>query len=159
MNFSHERWDPNTQLSIEASINLNLLLRLNRSVSLISSRLTSFFWPCPWPVEVSGPGVKLKSQQWQDQVLNLLNHQGTPRLIFMVESLLQCIWNWLTDFAIFHKHLPSLKYKADNFLSKRTFYSGWKCKPPLLFKLSHQAWSLLCLKSCLEVPGSSLPPL
>ena len=48
----------------------------------LRSRKTQFFWPFPQPEEVLGLGIKLapQQQQWQHQILNLLNHQGTPGL-------------------------------------------------------------------------------
>ena len=41
-----------------------------------------FFGPCPPYVEVPGPGFEL--QHWQCQILNLLSHQGTSRVIIFV---------------------------------------------------------------------------
>lgn len=106
MSLPHERWHPNTQFSIQALINLNLLLRLKERVSLIS-----------------------------------------PRLILWLKVSFSAYKIWLADFAISQKHLPSLNHKTDDSLSKGKFYYGWKCETPLLFMLSHQAWSLLCLKA------------
>ena len=47
-----------------------------------------YFWPCLWHVKVPWPGVKPVPQQWpeplpwQCQILNLVSHQGTPRMWF-----------------------------------------------------------------------------
>lgn len=46
-----------------------------------------FFWPRPWHAEVPGPRMKPKPRQWaepkqwQCQILNLLDHQGTPYVL------------------------------------------------------------------------------
>ena len=37
------------------------------------------FWPSPQHVEVPGPEIKPKLQQWQHWILNPLSHQGTPK--------------------------------------------------------------------------------
>ena len=55
-------------------------------------------WPCPRHAEVPGPGIKptpqqwLEPQQWQCQIPNPLNHQGTPcfkfvLIIMLIENL------------------------------------------------------------------------
>ena len=50
-----------------------------------------FFWPHLWHVELPGPGIKptpkqqSKPQQWHHQILNLLNHQGTPRIFIILK--------------------------------------------------------------------------
>ena len=47
-------------------------------------RFATFFWPGLWNAEFPGPGIELlpqqqpELQQWLHQILNLLNHLGTP---------------------------------------------------------------------------------
>ena len=36
------------------------------------------FWPCPWHVEVPGPGIEPTPREWQWQILNPQSHTGTP---------------------------------------------------------------------------------
>ena len=40
------------------------------------------FWPCLWHAKVPRPGIKPEPQQRKCQILNLLNHQGTPVEVF-----------------------------------------------------------------------------
>lgn len=41
------------------------------------------FWPCLWHAEVPGPGMEPEPQQWKHQVLNLLSHLGTPKMLIL----------------------------------------------------------------------------
>ena len=63
------------------------LWMLARLVSADSQQeLQSFFFLGPHPQhwEIPGPAMKLEPQQWQSQILNPLDHQGTPTEVFLI---------------------------------------------------------------------------
>ena len=70
----------------------------------IGSPFSYFFWPHPQHAEVPGPGIKPVPQQqpellqWQCQILNLLNHTGTPLLANCPYKSQWCVYSSCWNF-------------------------------------------------------------
>ena len=57
--------------------------RINNINFNLKKKIFFVFWSCWWHAEVAGSGIKPKPQQWHHQILNPMNHQGTPTLKYL----------------------------------------------------------------------------
>ena len=83
----HEsQWVRAPPLWLHLTLITSLKILFPNTITLqVRASTQEFFWPCPWHVEVLGPGTEPAPQQWQHQTLNPLSQQGTPTYEFWMQ--------------------------------------------------------------------------